>query len=228
MKRIQMGYALGSLLLLLLAACAGDAASEDPGSESANAEAVPPVTAGQELPADHPTISAPDSSSTVVPPAPGSGQGSQGLTWTQPAGWQAETPSSSMRRAQYRIPGPAGDAECVVYYFGPGQGGDAQDNVLRWADQFGQTDGKSSRDVLVREELEVDGIPVLLAEVKGIYSGGMTGTGPQTPRPSSMLLGAVAQGPDANWFFKLTGPEATVAGNRQQFRDLVQSLRTGG
>ena len=28
------------------------------------------------------------------------------------------TPSSSMRRAQYRVPGAGGDAECVVFYFG--------------------------------------------------------------------------------------------------------------
>ena len=31
-----------------------------------------------------------------------------------------------MRRAQYRISGSGGDAECVVFYFGPGQGGDAR------------------------------------------------------------------------------------------------------
>ncbi len=133
-----------------------------------------------------------------------------------------------MRRAQYRVPGPAGDGECAVFYFGPGQGGDPESNVLRWADQFGQPDGGSSRDALIRRELVVEGIPVIVAEVRGTYSGGMTGTGPQTPRPDSMLFGAVAMGPDANWFFKLTGPEETIEGQREQFMSLVESLRVGG
>ena len=45
----------------------------------------------------------------------------------------------------------------------------------------------------------------------GTYSGGMTATmAPAEDKPGYMLLGAVAEGPDSNWFFKLTGPEATV------------------
>ena len=55
----------------------------------------------------------------------------RGLTWTPPSDWVAETPSSSMRRAQYRIAGPGGPAECAVFYFGPGQGGDAKANAAR-------------------------------------------------------------------------------------------------
>jgi hypothetical protein len=43
-----------------------------------------------------------------------------------------------------------------------------------------------------------------------------------------MLLGAVAQGPDANWFFKLTGPEATLTEHREAFRQMIQSLKPGG
>ncbi len=214
----QMGYAVGLLIVLLVVACAGDAASDS--------AAAPQVTPGQELPAGHPAIS-PDSSSVVPAPPPNSGRGSQGMSWTQPAQWLAETPSSSMRRAQYRVPGASGDAQCVVFYFGPGQGGDAQANVERWADQFGQPGGGSSREALRTEELVVGGVRVLIAEVKGIYSGGMTGMGSQTPRPGSMLLGAVAEGPDANWFFKLTGPEQTVEENRKPFMSMVQSIRAG-
>jgi hypothetical protein len=48
-----------------------------------------------------------------------------------------------MRRAQYKVPGPAGAGECVVFYFGPGQGGDAQSNAERWASQFTQPGGRS-------------------------------------------------------------------------------------
>ncbi len=222
MMQTNNRLSVGVLVVLFLVGCAGDVADGDGAGAVASNDGPE-----QGLPAGHPPTTQ-DSSSGIVPPPPGSGSGTQGLVWTRPAEWLDETTSSRMRRAQYRVPGSAGDGECAVFYFGPGQGGDPEANVLRWADQFGQADGSSSRDVLVRQELVVEGIPVLIAEIRGIYSGGMTGTGPQTPRPGSMLLGAVAMGPDANWFFKLTGPEETIEGQRDQFMSLVQSLRVGG
>lgn len=163
----------------------------------------------------------------VPPPAPGSGTGPSGLTWTAPKGWVAEQPSSSMRRAQYRIPGPGGDGECVVFYFGPGQGGDAESNANRWADQFTQADGSSARKLLKTRKLDVNGIAVVLTEVTGTYRGGMPG-GPAAPeRPNYMLLGAIARGPDANWFFKATGPRQTIEATRAAFEAMVRSLRKG-
>jgi hypothetical protein len=165
---------------------------------------------------------------TIAPVPPGVGSGDTALTWTSPEGWTAEAPSSNMRRAQYRVPGDAGDAECVVFYFGPGEGGDAMANALRWADQFTQPDGRSSRELLATEEIDVNGIPVLLSSVTGTYSGGMPMMGQQAQvLPDHMLLGAVAAGPDANWFFKLTGPQATVEANREAFTGMIRSLRPG-
>ena len=52
--------------------------------------------------------------------------------------------------------------------------------------------------------------------------------GPAQQIPDYMLLGAIAQGPDANWFFKFTGPEATLTEQREAFRQMVQSLKPGG
>jgi hypothetical protein len=117
----------------------------------------------------------------------------------------------------------------VVFYFGPGEGGSPLANAQRWADQFEQPDGRSSREALETRELDVNGIAVLLSEVSGTYSGGMTMMG-QPPRrlEGHMLLGAVAQGPDANWFFKFTGPEATVRGQQDAFEAMIRSLRSGG
>jgi hypothetical protein len=132
-----------------------------------------------------------------------------------------------MRRAQYRIPGSAGVAECVVFYFGPGQGGDARANAARWASQFHRADGGPVGDALKTRETKVGDIPVLLVEVTGTYAGGM-GSGPAGPeRPNYMLLGAIAQGPDANWFFRATGPRATLEAQRAAFDGLVRSIRHG-
>ncbi len=212
----------------LVGACSGDDGSSAPAIDQRAAATADQPTAA-ELPAGHPPVATDPAASLIVPPPPGSGTGTSGLRWTVPAGWLEETPSSAMRRAQYRVPGAGGEAECVVFYFGPGQGGDAMANARRWAEQFRQPDGSSSTDALKTERIEVAGIPVLLAEVTGTYSGGMTMMGgPQQNLTDYMLLGAIAEGGDANWFFKFTGPEATVEPQRQAFRSMIESLSRGG
>ncbi len=212
-----------ALLLLATVACAG--------SESgADAAATPPAPEQQapqgELPAGHPPLSAtPPAGSMIAPPPPGSGTGQSGLVWTTPDGWIAETPSSAMRRAQYRVPGPGGDGELVVFYFGPGQGGDAMSNAVRWANQFSQPDGRTPQEAMKTEQIQVGGIPVMLTEITGTYSGGMTMMGGASSELANhMLLGAIAEGGDANWFFKLTGPAATLEAQRGAFRSLIESL----
>jgi len=163
---------------------------------------------------------------TVPPPPAGSGTGAHALTWTAPSDWTAETPSSSMRRAQYRITGPGGPAECVVFYFGPGQGGDARANAARWAAQFRRADGAP---VTARtREVKVGDLTVTVVEAEGTFVGGMGGGAVGPERPDSMLLGAIAPGPDANWFFRAVGPRATLAPQRASFERLVRSIKHGG
>jgi hypothetical protein len=67
---------------------------------------------------------------------------------------------------------------------------------------------------------------VLQVEVTGIYTGGGMAMGmpPAAEKPGYMLLGAIAEGPDANWFFKFTGPEATVRANRAAWERMLNSL----
>jgi hypothetical protein len=177
----------------------------------------------------HP-IGSPGATGPVVqPPPPGSGTGATGLSWTVPPGWVAETPSTAMRKAQYRVPGPGGDAECVVFYFGPGEGGDAVANTKRWANQFTLADGRPGSAGMKVGSRKVGDIDVLVVEVGGTYQGGFRMQQPQEePKPNQLLLAAIAEGPDANWFFKLLGPEATVESQRSAFEDLVGSLKRGG
>ncbi len=175
------------------------------------------------MPPGHPPTGG--GSPAVPAPPPGSGTGRQSLTWTVPSGWTEDTPSSSMRRAQYRIPGPGGPAECVVFYFGPGQGGDVKANVDRWIGQFKRPDGTPVRDAKTRQ-IKVGDVPVTMVEVTGTFVGGMGGgSGPE--RTNSMLLGAVAEGPDANWFFRATGPRTTLEPQRAEFERMVRSIKRG-
>ena len=179
------------------------------------------------LPPGHPSTGESGGSPSIPGPPAGSGAHGQGLSWKTPAGWAEEAPTSSMRRAQYRIQGPGGSAECVVFYFGPGQGGDAQANAARWASQFHRADGGPVGDALKTRDIKVGDIPVVLVEVAGTYVGGM-GSGPSgAEQPNYMLLGAIARGPDANWFFRATGPRATLEAQRTAFDGLIRSIKRG-
>jgi hypothetical protein len=175
-----------------------------------------------QLPPGHP----PTAPRQGIPgPPPGAGTGAAALRWTAPPHWVSETPTSSMRRAQYRIPGKGGEAECVVFYFGPGQGGDAQANAQRWGSQFTKPDGSTAAGALKTREIKVGDMPAMLVEVAGTYVGGM-GTA-SAPKPDSMLLGAIVDGPDARWFFRAVGPRTTLEGERATFEKMIRSIRRG-
>ena len=148
------------------------------------------------------------------------------LTWTIPEHWEHVRPASTMRLAQYRVPGTDGDGECVVFYFGAGQGGDPMANAARWAGQFEQPGGGSSLDAMQVTEVEGAHVGVRLVVVTGIYDGGMTMTAaPPEKKADYMLMGGIVEGPDAPWFFKLTGPETTLRAERNSFVRLLQSVR---
>lgn len=165
-----------------------------------------------------------DTRGQVPPPPAGSGSGATGMNWTAPAGWVEQQPTSSMRKAQFQVPGSGGAAELVVFYFGPNQGGDAMSNAERWAGQFQTPEGAPAVDQMKTEQREFGGMKTLFTEVEGVYRNTMV-----SPEafPNYKLLGAVVEGPDANWFFKLTGPAATVEENRDAFLAFLGSLRPG-
>ncbi len=160
--------------------------------------------------------------------AQGEGGGGTSLAWTDPEGWIPVEPASRMRWAQYALPAPGraeGEGECVVFYFGPGQGGDAQSNAERWAGQFQDASGAPPKPAI--EQSEVGGRKVMKVTVEGTYAPSpMTGGEPSPPKPGHKLLGAVVEGPDANWFFKCTGPAATMDAHRSAFDGLIASIRS--
>ena len=206
---------LALLVVALIALGSPTGLTAEPGSQT------PP------LPPGHPPLGGRDAQPDIPEVRKGSGAGSQGLTWTMPSGWSKETPSSSMRRAQYRIPGSGGPAECVVFYFGPGQGGDAKANAARWAGQFKRLDGSPVTDEFKTREIKIHDMPIMMVEVAGTYVGGMGGGPSGSERPNSMLLGAIVQGPDANWFFRAIGPRATLERERAAFDKMIQSIKRG-
>jgi hypothetical protein len=232
-------FTTGALALLALAGCGGkeqpkqDAPQQPAQQSPAQQRPAPPLDpstaqSGQ-LPPGHTQIppGGPNpmgGAPQLAPPQPGTGVGSTGLSWTAPPGWTSETPSSAMRRAQYKVDGAGGAGECAVFYFGPGEGGDPKANLDRWISQFQGPNGPAKS---TSNEFKVGDIPVHVVEVTGtFFAGSMMGGQPQE-KPNYMLLGAVVQGPDANWFFKFTGPEQTVKAQKSAFEAMLKSVKKG-
>jgi len=140
-----------------------------------------------------------------------------------PAGWIPGRPSSSMRLAEATVPGPAGDALLTVFFFGEGGGGGVEANLQRWAGQIAAEPGTQPE----RDRFDFDGWTVSTLAVEGTLQPSRMGTGPTEPMPGAMLVGAVLEGPGGPWFFKLTGPAATVAAARPDLEAMLRSVRVG-
>lgn len=138
-----------------------------------------------------------------------------------PQEWESRSPSSSMRMAEARVPGSAGDAELTVFHFGEGKGGDAASNLQRWVDQIEFVPGSSTH----REEFVANGFTVYWVDFAGTLKPDPMGVGSTVAVPGTRLLGAIVEGPGGPWYFKLLGPDATVAAQREAFLRMLESVR---
>lgn len=201
---------------LLLAAC---------GPEEPEGRVIKPVSS-QDAP-EAGTQPAPAPSPEGAPPPASPAGGGGGLDYQIPEGWVAEPPANTMRLAQARIPGEAGDGELALFYFGPGGGGGIEANIQRWLGQLEAAPGTDPE----RETFETGELTVHTVVGRGTLTPSpmtMQGGTPE-PQPGSMLLGAVVEGPGGPWFFKVTGPAETLEPYRDDFFEMVRNarLRTG-
>jgi hypothetical protein len=145
-----------------------------------------------------------------------------------PADWTTKPITSSMRAADFALPGkPGADAELIVYYFGEKGAGSIEDNVNRWVDQFQQPDGKSSRDAARIEKTKFGGQNATYVSLAGRYvtQGMPGGGGGPVDKSDQALLAAIVDSPQGPYYFKLVGAKATVDANTRAFRGMLESLK---
>lgn len=141
---------------------------------------------------------------------------SGGLAWSAPAHWQAK-PSQPMRRGSFNVPGAQGaDADLSIIAF-PGSAGGLLDNLNRWRGQINLLPIAAEALPEHTERLPVGTIEFTLVDFSG-------STGGATPEPQR-ILGAVATVGDETWFFKLMGPDATVAREKSTFVNFLNTVR---
>lgn len=180
------------------------------------------------LPAGHPPI--PGAEAPRPPRDPAQSAGASSLKFDSPAEWKPQMPRSNMRKAQFALPraeGDAEDGELVVYYFGPGEGGNVTDNLDRWRSQLTQADGSPlPPDAAKEERFEANGLKVVLLDVSGRYApGAMPGLPDTGPRDGFRMFAAVIETPGGPWFVKATGPAGTMEQHREAVRKFVASAK---
>ncbi len=189
----------------------------------AAAEDVPGIATdldGQKLPPNHPSIGAGGAMTGAMNAGPGAlppGEDERAaIAWKVPAGWQTLENPTSIRLATYAIAG----ADVSVSR----AGGGTEANIDRWVRQFDEAGQEKRATKTVR------GLKIMVVEVSGTYLGsGMAlpaaGTDDHAnDKKNWALLGAVVETPGSSYFFKMTGPAASVKNAHKSFDALLDSV----
>lgn len=166
-----------------------------------------------ERPASRPPATASDSGAPGAPAAaplvpPGPAADLPG--WKAPAHWKVGGPRT-MRLASFEIPGEGGAVGDVSISALSSAGGGLLANVNRWRGQVGMA--PTDDETLVKEAKTLT-----LSKGQKATVVDLGGRGP------NRILGAIVPHGDKSWFFKLTGPDALVVKERENFLGWIQSI----
>ena len=147
-----------------------------------------------------------------------------GLQTALPSDWQQVDPSSSMRLVQFVVPGnkPGQSAELIFYYFGVGQGGTPQANIVRWQSQFRAADGTPPTPQVVGSE--VSGLPVTRVKLQGSYARGIGAGSGGTGKPDQTLIAALLQTPQGQVTIQLHGDTSLIDALEPDFDRMLHDI----
>lgn len=196
-----------AVYLLLLAGLAAGCRNQSIKDYRVARENPPDMTASATSAATAPGAT-PNMASTPVPTAEGGD-----LAWTAPAAWQSR-PGSAMRKGTYVVDGSGGaTAELAITAFPGDVGGDLA-NVNRWRGQLQLAPITASELPAALTRFKANGLDLAVTEMVAL-----------TGNPPQRVIGAIVPYNGSTWFFKLAGPDALVAGERDAFNAFLQTLR---
>jgi len=216
LSSVLYGETVRLVHVLLVVLAAGCQKTPEPNASAAPPVAPPLASVSAAAPAATPAPKA-----TALPPVE--------ITWVDPSDWKRSERPNPMRKATYVIPRAKGDeedGELGVFYFGPGQGGGIEANVDRWVKQFKDVPPEKVR----REDRKANGMVEHVIEIEsGTFNANSMamGHGGEKLKTNYALLGAIVEAPSGAYFFKLTGPKATVAHAKKSFYALLDSVKPG-
>jgi hypothetical protein len=147
-----------------------------------------------------------------------------GLVLQVPTEWERVPARSSMRKAEFVVPGPGGDVRMIVYRF-PGGAGGASKNIERWKAQITTKPGEEPQS----QTLDVNGLTIGAVDSAGAYVGqSMPGAPPQPPIADARLFAAAIEGSGDPYYLKLVGQAATVDVWSEAWTQLLGELAAKG
>ena len=148
------------------------------------------------------------------------------LKFTIPAKWQIEHVESPARGGQWHVPPLAGQnegGEVVVFYFGPGLGGSAKENVEAWIGTMTNVESHPAAEEVKHHD--TGGFKITQLAIFGTYNQVVAMPGvPPLEQPDYGLLGAVIENPNGNIYWRFTGPEALITASQALFNKVIDSV----
>lgn len=151
-----------------------------------------------------------------------------GMKSAAPADWKQETPTNTMRMAQFKLPkadGDKDDAELALFVF-PGGSGTLQQNLDRQVAKFQPAAGKDKVEQKV-EKVKVGGIEATYQDVTGTFLKKpfpMAEKG--TPVPDYRQLYVVFETKDGKqYYMTLLGPTKTVEKHKKSFEEWLKNFK---
>lgn len=151
-----------------------------------------------------------------------------GLQFAIPPKWISEPVENGARAGQWHVPPLHGQGdeggEVVVLYFGPGIGGNAQQNIEAWINTM--VDAAGHPAAAEKKHHLTAGFDISQVAIFGTYNQVVPIPGvPPQPRMNYGLLGAVIEGKQGNIYWRFTGPETLITANLPIFTKAIDSLK---
>jgi len=166
-----------------------------------------------QLPDGHPPIGGAMGNMAAAGLPDGAVSKNNALAWTAPSHWQERAPGS-IRKGSYTVPGEGGAVGDLSITAFPGDTGGLHANVNRWRGQVGLAPISDAEVEKSIEHFEANGLHMEIVELVGASGN-----------PPMRLLGAIVPHENETWFFKLTGPDTLVAGQREAFRTFLTTIK---
>ena len=145
----------------------------------------------------------PTMADTAVPTADGAE-----LKWTAPAAFEPK-PVSAMRKGSYRLKAAGGEADVSITAF-PGATGGLEANLNRWRGQVGLAPLDPAQVTADALKFDANGLSFVVVDYQG---------------SAGHMLGAIVPFNGNSWFFKLTGPDATVVAAKPAFLEFLRTVK---
>lgn len=153
----------------------------------------------------------------------------RGWSSPAPAAWTLVEPASTMRTAQFILPGTgskgAEDGEVAVYFFPTGDGGSQEVNIARWSEEVTDAAGKPVKPLLSTTKSGMT--KVTLVTLQGNYMRGANMLPGAERKSNQTLLVAMVETSIGRITLQAYGPSKTVAAQRDSFIKLANSFAPG-